>query len=666
MSYLGYSNRCDIKVNDTLRNIGCFIDRTPEKNALIQWNELIQSWEYGIDGQLFPLGKTAVKINADIIANPFTIYFVDTSILPVSIRLPSNPKPSDEIEIYDLNGTFDVNSLILLGNGSPILTHLFTVSITEKFVYIKLIYLNNIDGWIIISSASNMPSSIVTSVNGRVGNIEIIANDILSFVPVYSVANKTGNILLYKDDIIGLSNLLENSLLGISNGIATLDLNGKVPLEQISDSLLGQVKFKGIWDASINEPALPEIPNSNGEYYIVSSNGEQFGISFLVGDWCISNGSSWSKINNTDAVTSVNGRIGNVIVTKSDLNLEYVDNTSDENKPISIATLEALDTKVDKIIGKNLSTEDFTTIEKNKLANLSKSDVGLNLVDNTSDLNKPVSIPTETALNTKIDKTEIGIANGIVPLNINSKIDGQYLDISLLNSDSYGSVLSIVDDYPTELLQNGQFYIVSNNSPLVPLRNKIIEYKNGIWNVITPKTGWMRYVTNLKELYIYDVAWNSYISSISLPINISFFLPGRLVELDSYVGMYIVSNSNGILLSNHYLSYAKCTNPPLIESVYYYIYKNTTLIGYISFAPNSYNGDVVYFNSPVIINSGDAIYIKTQLLNNLDIKNVSVNLTACQSTVACNSTSDNLNYEPLIMTIETTTENEIFNYPLRT
>ena len=47
-------------------------------------------------------------------------------------------------------------------------------------------------------------------------------------------------------------------------------------------------------------------------------------------------------------------------VTKSQVGLNEVNNTSDANKPISIATQSALNLKVDKIIGKGLSTNDLT------------------------------------------------------------------------------------------------------------------------------------------------------------------------------------------------------------------------------------------------------------------------------------------------------------------
>ena len=45
------------------------------------------------------------------------------------------------------------------------------------------------------------------------------------------------------------------------------------------------------------------------------------------------------------AVDSVNGKIGIVVLTKTDLSLGNADNTSDLNKPISNATQSALDMK---------------------------------------------------------------------------------------------------------------------------------------------------------------------------------------------------------------------------------------------------------------------------------------------------------------------------------
>ncbi len=88
----------------------------------------------------------------------------------------------------------------------------------------------------------------------------------------------------------------------------------------------------------------------------------------------------------------------------------------------------ALDLKVDKVSGKGLSANDFTDTEKNKLSlieegaeknmvnsvsgkigvvKLTKEDVGLSNVDNTSDSDKPVSAAVQAALDDKAEMSYV-------------------------------------------------------------------------------------------------------------------------------------------------------------------------------------------------------------------------------------------------------------------
>lgn len=68
-----------------------------------------------------------------------------------------------------------------------------------------------------------------------------------------------------------------------------------------------------------------------------------------------------------NTITSVSGRTGDIVLSKTDVGLDNIDNTSDLDKPISTATQSALDLKVDKVSGKGLSTNDYTSEEKSKL-----------------------------------------------------------------------------------------------------------------------------------------------------------------------------------------------------------------------------------------------------------------------------------------------------------
>jgi len=54
--------------------------------------------------------------------------------------------------------------------------------------------------------------------------------------------------------------------------------------------------------------------------------------------------------------------------------------------------------------------------------NLTKGDIGLINIDNTSDVLKPVSNATQAALNSKLDANKVGVANGTASLNASGKI----------------------------------------------------------------------------------------------------------------------------------------------------------------------------------------------------------------------------------------------------
>ena len=107
---------------------------------------------------------------------------------------------------------------------------------------------------------------------------------------------------------------------GVANGVATLDSGGKVPVSQIP--ALGDLNYQGTWNASTNTPTLTSSVGTKGYYYVVSVAGSTNlnGITdWQIGDWAVYNGSAWQKIDNTDAVTSVNGLVGTVVLTTTNI-----------------------------------------------------------------------------------------------------------------------------------------------------------------------------------------------------------------------------------------------------------------------------------------------------------------------------------------------------------
>ena len=158
---------------------------------------------------------------------------------------------------------------------------------------------------------------------------------------------------------------------GAANGVAPLDANGKVPVANLPNTGGNGLSYLGTWNPATNSPTLTSTPASAGSYYVVAGGSATFlSEDYNPKDWIISDGTNWSKVDNTDNVTSVAGKSGAITLVKADVGLGNVDNTSDANKPVSTLQQTALDTKVDKIGGKGLSTEDYSTAEKTKLSGI--------------------------------------------------------------------------------------------------------------------------------------------------------------------------------------------------------------------------------------------------------------------------------------------------------
>jgi hypothetical protein len=211
-----------------------------------------------------------------------------------------------------------------------------------------------------VSKGGNGEALLVTKTSGS-GNAMAVVGGRTSLVDLSlsSVSNETGNFLTISGGVVhqrtpsetrsdvgaqaqlngtgfvkasGTTITYDNSTYQVTsekaqpNGYASLDSNGKVPLVQINDALIGNVDFQDLWNAATNTPTLANPPASGtkGYYYIVTTKGTFAGIDFEVGDWIISNGTAWGKVDNTDAVSSVFGRTGNVTASNGDYNTSQV------------------------------------------------------------------------------------------------------------------------------------------------------------------------------------------------------------------------------------------------------------------------------------------------------------------------------------------------------
>jgi hypothetical protein len=137
-----------------------------------------------------------------------------------------------------------------------------------------------------------------------------------------------------------------------------------------------------------------------------------------------------SHIANDDHNSSTDNPHG---VTKDQVGLSNVDNTSDADKPISTAMQSALDNKASASHNhdndyepKNSNIQSHISDTTDNPHNVTKADVGLSNVDNTSDADKPISTETQNVLDMKSDigHDHNGLYHpkeGDINLNLNAK-----------------------------------------------------------------------------------------------------------------------------------------------------------------------------------------------------------------------------------------------------
>lgn len=137
-------------------------------------------------------------------------------------------------------------------------------------------------------------------------------------VDVTNAGNITSGTL--SDARLSANVTLQGNTFNGANQLLQLDAGGKVAYANLPASLM---IYKGVWDASTNTPTLADGSGVNGWVYRVHPGGTvNFGsgnITFTSGDYVIYNGSVWQKSGGGDAVTSVNGQQGVVVLTTANI-----------------------------------------------------------------------------------------------------------------------------------------------------------------------------------------------------------------------------------------------------------------------------------------------------------------------------------------------------------
>lgn len=139
------------------------------------------------------------------------------------------------------------------------------------------------------------------------------------------------------------ANALKSAYDTLNTALTTHSNNTTVHLTDADRIILTKAnKFKGYYET---ETALNNAHPTGeaGDYAIVNSTDTMW-----IWDADKEGGAGWKDGAGKGSVVSVNNMTGEVVLTKSNIGLGNVDNTSDVNKPVSTAQQAALDKKVNK------------------------------------------------------------------------------------------------------------------------------------------------------------------------------------------------------------------------------------------------------------------------------------------------------------------------------
>lgn len=196
------------------------------------------------------------------------------------------------------------------------------------------------------------------------------------------------------------------------------------------------------------------------------------------------------KISTTDIINFINSSLQVALKKASNLadldsasdartniGLGNVDNTSDLNKPVSTLTQSAINAASALALQKASNLADLANTAT------ARTNIGLGNVDNTSDLNKPISNATQSALN-----------------SINSQISA--IIGSLLYKGQWDASTGTV---PTTTPQDGNFWIISVDGTI-----NSVQYKVNDWIVYINSTlGWIKVLNSIQSYTQVNSDWNA-------------------------------------------------------------------------------------------------------------------------------------------------------------
>ena len=252
---------------------------------------------------------TGIATNATNIASNDTDIAANTTNINTNadnITNNSSSISSNATNIATNLGLINTNASNIANNATNIVTNVTNIATNATDIDSnELSIQNNVDN---IAINNDLINDNITDITANATNIATNVTNIATNVADINTINTTAEFLVNK---------------GQPSGYVPLDSNSKILETYLPASVIGALKYIGTWDALNDTPTLPSATTNNGNYYIVSVAGTYLSVSYGIGDWIVSNGVDYQKIDNTDSVSTVFGRLGNVLANSTDYDAFY-------------------------------------------------------------------------------------------------------------------------------------------------------------------------------------------------------------------------------------------------------------------------------------------------------------------------------------------------------
>lgn len=196
--------------------------------------------------------------------------------------------------------------------------------------------------------------------NATSGVAQILNKPTIPTIPVTSVNTKTGDVVLTASDVgaaTAAQGALADSAVQKASGLNRLYARNSSGVETTigfgETASTGTIPFRGATSGTFSVAAPTDGTHVATKNYVDTALTAKADSSALA---TVATSGSYNDLTNkptipTAAVNSVAGRTGDVTLAKADVGLGNVDNTSDVNKPVSTAVQTALSSKVSTVSG---------------------------------------------------------------------------------------------------------------------------------------------------------------------------------------------------------------------------------------------------------------------------------------------------------------------------